>query len=310
MGDTSRDSRMSEKAERAEKKRRAKKRIAKELRTLEVETQGTNIRVAAVDSSRWVGAILGPRGSPYHNGLFYLNIVFTSSYPFKPPKVSFITRVYHPNIDAKGGICLDLLKSAWSPALTMTALMLSISSLLTDPNPDDPLTPAIARVFVNNRPKFDTTARSWTKKYAHRNQPPPFDVHFDPPLHAPSKSSTSKSHSKSKSKSKPSKSASKPSKSASKSKPSKSASKSKREPAPRSSTRNPKPPPSYSYSYSYSDSGPPPRSKPAPAAKSAPAAAASSSYSYSYSDDDLGPQKIAFQDLSSFSGTLTESYSS
>merc|ERR1711916_222734 len=118
----------------------------------------------------------------------------------------------------------DLLKSAWSPALTMTALMLSISSLLTDPNPDDPLTPAIARVFVNNRPKFDTTARSWTKKYAHRNQPPPFDVHFDPPLHAPSKSSTSKSHSKSKSKSKPSKSASKSK--------SKSASKSKREPAP------------------------------------------------------------------------------
>merc|ERR1711916_323705 len=98
----------------------------------------------------------------------------------------------------------DLLKSAWSPALTMTALMLSISSLLTDPNPDDPLTPAIAHVFVNNRPKFDTTARSWTKKYAHRNQPPPFDVHFDPPLHAPSKSSTSKSHSKSKSASLPS----------------------------------------------------------------------------------------------------------
>merc|ERR1711916_284886 len=107
----------------------------------------------------------------------------------------------------------DLLKSAWSPALTMTALMLSISSLLTDPNPDDPLTPAIARVFVNNRPKFDSTARSWTKKYAHHNQPTPHDVCFDPPLSKPSKSSKS-SKSKS-SKSKPS-NPSKPSKARSK----------------------------------------------------------------------------------------------
>lgn len=83
----------------------------------------------------WQAIILGPGDSPYSGGVFILNIAFPNDYPFKPPKVSFMTPIYHPNINEKGGICLDILKDSWSPALTISKVLLSICSLLTDPNP-------------------------------------------------------------------------------------------------------------------------------------------------------------------------------
>ena len=67
----------------------------------------------------WHATIIGPEDSPYNGGLFFLNIVFPTDYPFKPPKVTFVTKIYHPNINANGGICLDILKDQWSPALTI-----------------------------------------------------------------------------------------------------------------------------------------------------------------------------------------------
>ncbi|CAB1320760.1 unnamed protein product, partial [Coregonus sp. 'balchen'] len=87
----------------------------------------------------WRSTILGPPGSVYEGGVFFLDIAFTPDYPFKPPKVTFRTRIYHCNINSQGVICLDILKDNWSPALTISKVLLSICSLLTDCNPADPL---------------------------------------------------------------------------------------------------------------------------------------------------------------------------
>ena len=118
------------------------------------------------DIFHWKATILGPSDSPYEGGIFHLDIQFPENYPFKPPKVKFITRIYHPNISAKGLICVDILKTNWSPALTTSKLLLSICSLLTDPNPDDPLEPDIAYEYKHNRNEFINNARSWTTIYA------------------------------------------------------------------------------------------------------------------------------------------------
>jgi ubiquitin-conjugating enzyme E2 D/E len=118
------------------------------------------------DMFRWQATILGPTETPYEDGVFFLNIEFPIDYPYKPPKISFETKIYHPNINSAGGICLDILKEAWSPALTISKVILSICSLLTDPNPDDPLVTDIANLYKNDKDRYNNRARAWTIRYA------------------------------------------------------------------------------------------------------------------------------------------------
>jgi len=115
---------------------------------------------------RWDGMIIGPADSPYTGGVFHLSIFFPVDYPFKAPNVSFTTKIYHPNVNAAGLICLDILKTNWSPALTISKVLLSICSLLTDPNPNDPLVPEIAHLYKTNKTEYESNAREWTTKYA------------------------------------------------------------------------------------------------------------------------------------------------
>ena len=145
----------------------ALKRITKELAEL-AKDPPANCSAGPIDDDmyHWQATIVGPSDSPYQGGLFFLNIHFPVDYPFKPPKVTFITKIYHPNINSNGGICLDILKDQWSPALTISKVLLSISSLLTDPNPDDPLVPDIANLFKTDRNKYNNNAKEWTRKFA------------------------------------------------------------------------------------------------------------------------------------------------
>ena len=145
----------------------ALKRINKELQDLSKDPPAnTSAGPVGDDLFHWQATLMGPADSPYSGGVYFLNIQFPADYPFKPPKVNFTTRIYHPNINSNGGICLDILKDQWSPALTTSKVLLSICSLLTDPNPDDPLVPEIAHLYKTNREKYKKTAKEWTKKYA------------------------------------------------------------------------------------------------------------------------------------------------
>jgi len=118
------------------------------------------------DLYEWQASIMGPRDSPYQGGVFWLKIHFPKDYPFKPPKVMFLTKIYHPNISSSGAICIDILKDNWSPALTISKVLLCICSLLDDPNPDDPLVPDIAELFKSDREAYNVKARDRTMIYA------------------------------------------------------------------------------------------------------------------------------------------------
>jgi ubiquitin-conjugating enzyme E2 D/E len=118
------------------------------------------------DITHWQATIFGPEGTPYEGGIFYLDIKFTNEYPFKPPKIYFKTPIYHCNINKQGGICLDILRENWSPSLNVGKLLLSICSLLAEPNPNDPLVHEIADLYRDNRDVHNANARQYTLKYA------------------------------------------------------------------------------------------------------------------------------------------------
>jgi len=142
------------------------KRIQREISDLKKEDLG-NIVLEPTDNLQvWRGIIPGPEGSVYEGGVFQVEIALPNDYPFTAPKVVFKTRIYHMNISEQGGICIDILKNNWSPALSLFKVMLSLSSLLTDPNPKDPLVPSVATQYVRSRKLHDATAREWTDSYA------------------------------------------------------------------------------------------------------------------------------------------------
>ena len=125
------------------------------------------VQVKEDDIKSWLITIKGPPDSLYENGIFRLDVEFPENYPFQPPIIFFITKVFHCNINKSGAICLDILKEQWSPALTISKVILSISSLLNDCNPDDPLVPEIAKLYKENKELHDNTARKWVLLYAH-----------------------------------------------------------------------------------------------------------------------------------------------
>jgi ubiquitin-conjugating enzyme E2 D/E len=143
------------------------RRIQKELNDLKIDPPAyCSAGPIGDDMFRWEGVIMGPSDSPYTGGVFKLTIQFPVDYPFKPPHLQFTTKIYHPNINAAGLICLDILKGQWSPALTISKVLLSITSLLTDPNPNDPLVPEIANLYKRDKAGYEMEAKAWTQRYA------------------------------------------------------------------------------------------------------------------------------------------------
>lgn len=145
----------------------ARKRLNKELIDM-YNNPPPGVSAGPTDDNlyEWTAAIAGPADSPYEGGFFFLKIQIPPDYPYRPPKPTFITPVYHPNINRQGAICVSFLKEEWSPALTISRLLISLQSFLVDPNPRDPLVPEIAAVYERNIEEYEKNAKSWTLKYA------------------------------------------------------------------------------------------------------------------------------------------------
>ena len=143
------------------------KRIVKETQRLMSEPAPGISASPHEDNLRYFDVMIqGPVGSPYEGGCFKLEIFLPDQYPMEAPKVRFLTRIYHPNVDKLGRICLDVLKDKWSPALQIRTVLLSLQALLSAPNPDDPLAEDVAKAWRENEAAAMATAREWTQKYA------------------------------------------------------------------------------------------------------------------------------------------------
>ncbi len=145
----------------------ALKRINRELNDIERDPPPLcSAAPTGDDLFHWQAIIIGPTDSPYSGGIFFLAVHFPTDYPLKPPKINFTTRIYHPNINSNGSISLDILRDQWSPALTISKVLLMICAFLTSPNPDDPLVPEIAHLYKTDRSRYEANAQEWTRKYA------------------------------------------------------------------------------------------------------------------------------------------------
>uniref|UniRef100_A0A8C5L1Q8 Ubiquitin-conjugating enzyme E2 C n=1 Tax=Jaculus jaculus TaxID=51337 RepID=A0A8C5L1Q8_JACJA len=98
---------------------------------------------------KWIGTIHGAAGTVYEDLRYKLSLEFPSGYPYNAPTVKFLTPCYHPNVDTQGNICLDILKDKWSALYDVRTVLLSIQSLLGEPNIDSPLNTHAAELWKN-----------------------------------------------------------------------------------------------------------------------------------------------------------------
>ncbi|KAI0727145.1 ubiquitin-conjugating enzyme/RWD-like protein, partial [Fomitopsis betulina] len=144
------------------------RRVNKEIQDCKND-KSSSIAIDLVDNSPFhlVGSFGGPEGTPYEGGHFQVDIIIPESYPFQPVKMKFLTKIYHPNVSsASGAICLDILKDAWSPVLTLKSTLISLQSLLCSPEPRDPQDAEVAKHYMTSKASFEDTARYWTEIYA------------------------------------------------------------------------------------------------------------------------------------------------
>ncbi|XP_019716447.1 ubiquitin-conjugating enzyme E2 L3 [Hippocampus comes] len=148
----------------------ASRRLSKELE--EIRRSGMkNFRNIQVDESNmlsWQGLIV-PDNPPYDKGAFRIEIIFPTEYPFKPPKITFKTKIYHPNIDEKGQVCLPVISAEnWKPATKTDQVIQSLIALVNDPQPEHPLRADLAEEYSKDRKKFLKNAEEFTKKHGEK----------------------------------------------------------------------------------------------------------------------------------------------
>lgn len=134
----------------------ARKRLIRDFRKLQSDPPyGVSGAPVQNDIMRWHAVIFGPEDTPWEGGTFQLELRFSNDYPNKPPHVRFLSKLFHPNVYNDGNICLDILQTQWSPIYDISAILTSIQSLLSDPNPNSPANQEAARLYAENRREYN-----------------------------------------------------------------------------------------------------------------------------------------------------------
>ncbi|OEL24534.1 NEDD8-conjugating enzyme Ubc12 [Dichanthelium oligosanthes] len=92
-------------------------------------------------------------------GTFVFTFQVSPSYPHEPPKVKCKTKVYHPNIDLEGNVCLNILREDWKPVLNINTVIYGLNLLFTQPNDEDPLNHEAAVVLRDNPKMFEANVK-------------------------------------------------------------------------------------------------------------------------------------------------------
>jgi ubiquitin-conjugating enzyme E2 L3 len=151
----------------------ATRRLQKELADLQ-SSNLKSFRDIIVDESNillWTGLIV-PENPPYNKGAFKIEIVFPAEYPFKPPKICFKTKIYHPNIDEKGQVCLPIISAEnWKPATKTDQVIQALVALVNEPEPEHSLRAELADEYLKERKKFMKNAEEFTRRNSERRPP-------------------------------------------------------------------------------------------------------------------------------------------
>ncbi|TDH64988.1 hypothetical protein CCR75_000210 [Bremia lactucae] len=144
------------------------RRLTKELAEFEKSSlDWCTVSAVNDDLMHWNAMLAGPDNTPYSGGVFNLDLQFPAEYPFKAPRVRFLTRVYHPNVKSQSGeICADIINEHWGPTLNVLHCLTAIKQILEQPDIDNPLEPDIAKQMHENKIDFLKTAEEWTRQYA------------------------------------------------------------------------------------------------------------------------------------------------
>ena len=144
----------------------AQRRILSEIRRFNDAPPFISLSLIGSSLNHVLGIFVGPPDTPYEIGIFFVRFQIPEQYPLVPPKCRLVTKIYHPNIDRNGEVCLNVLDKEWQPVWSLSDLLLAIIALLEEPNEDDFSNSEVAHMKKNDRRQFDTNARDWTKKYA------------------------------------------------------------------------------------------------------------------------------------------------
>ena len=121
--------------------------------------------------------IRGPEGTPFEDGIFVAHLSFPNDYPLSPPTMRFVSELFHPNIYADGRVCISILHPAgedplgyessserWSPVQSIEKILISVVSMLAEPNDESPANVDAAKMYREERNKFNDIARKSVRK--------------------------------------------------------------------------------------------------------------------------------------------------